>query len=106
MKASEMTTEKFDEILPSLKFSLLQYPDRYAYEGAGPRCLIAEFSASRSCLNAEYDRPEVDGITVLFENGVYTVVGYDKAAPDYGDGTWDPWNVNIDAETGDREQII
>ena len=52
MKASEMTTEKFDEILPSLKFSLLQYPDRYAYEGAGPRCLIAEFSASRSCLNA------------------------------------------------------
>jgi hypothetical protein len=92
MKASEMTTEKFDEILPALKFELLQYPDRYSYEGAGPRCLIAE-----------YDRPEVDGVTVLFENGVYTVIGYDETVEDFND---EIWNVNFDAETGEREQII
>ena len=95
MKASEMTVEKFDEILPTLQFALLQYPERYAYEGAGPRCLIAE-----------YDGVKIDGITVLFENGVYTVVGYDKTDPDCGDGTWNPWNVNFDAGTGEREQII
>jgi hypothetical protein len=92
MKVSEMTLEKFDAILPSLKFELLTYPERYAYEGAGPRCLIAE-----------YDRPNVDGITVLFENGVYTVIGYDETVDDFND---EIWNVNFDAETGEREVIL
>jgi hypothetical protein len=89
MKASEMTTEKFDEILPTLKFELLQYPDRYSYEGAGPRCLFATY---------DFDGLQFD---VLFENGSYDIYGYDE-----GDSVFGHWCVAIDCERGSREQII
>jgi hypothetical protein len=77
MKASEMTVEKFDEILPQLQFSLLQYPARMAYEGAGPRCLIAHY----------------DGLDVLFESGSYEIYGNDE-----DDNVFNYWCVSIDNE--------
>ena len=91
MKADEMTVEKFDSILPELKFSLLQYPQRHAFQGAGPRCLVADYGDGVG-----------EGITVLFENGSYEIFGYD----DDEDLEYGSWAVTIDAEYGDREQII
>ena len=81
MKASEMTVEKFDEILPTLKFELLTYPTRYAYEGAGPRCLIAS----------------TDDFDVLFENGEYCVVGFENEL--------DPWNVMFTDHNNERIEL-
>lgn len=81
MKASEMTVEKFDEILPTLKFELLTYPTRYAYEGAGPRCLIAS----------------TDDFDVLFENGEYCVVGFEDEL--------DPWNVMFTDHNDERIEL-
>lgn len=81
MKASEMTVEKFDEILPTLKFELLTYPTRYAYEGAGPRCLIAS----------------TDDFDVLFENGEYCVVGFEDEL--------DPWNVMFTDHNNERIEL-
>ena len=85
MKASEMTTEKFDEILPQLQFSLLTYPTRYGFEGAGPRCLIAEYEN------------DADTVTVLFDNGDYEIFGED--------GT-EFWCVSISSEFGERIEIL
>jgi hypothetical protein len=84
MKASEMTVEKFDEILPTLKFELLTYPTRHGFEGAGPRCLIAESGE----------------IEVLFDNGNYEIYGWDS------DDEFNlPWCVSISSEFGEREQL-
>jgi hypothetical protein len=91
MKASEMTTEKFDEILPTLKFGLLQYPERHGYEGASDRCLFAAY---------DFDGKQFD---VLFENGSYDIYGYEGIALD---DTFEPWCVSIDCERGTWEQII
>jgi hypothetical protein len=84
MKADEMTVEKFDEILPTLQFTLLTYPTRYGFEGAGPRCLIAEYENGN------------DGITVLFDNGNYEV---------YGEEGTQFWCLSISSEFGERIQI-
>mgnify|MGYP006276947315 CR=1 FL=1 len=81
MKADEMTAHKFDEILPTLNFQLLTYPTRYGFEGAGPRCLIAE----------------TEEFVVLFDNGEYEVYGFDDAEL--------PWCVAINSEFGGRIQI-
>jgi len=85
MKASEMTVEKFDEILPTLQFSLLTYPTRHGFEGAGPRCLIAES----------------DEVVVLFDNGNYEIYGWDDSVEE-GDS---PWCISISSEFGERIQI-
>jgi len=84
MKADEMTVEKFDEILPTLQFTLLTYPTRYGFEGAGPRCLIAEYEN------------DGDAVTVLFDNGNYEV---------YGEEGTKFWCISISSEFGEREQI-
>ena len=86
MKASEMTVEKFDEILPTLQFSLLTYPTRHGFEGAGPRCLIAE-----------YENDDGNGAIILFDNGNYEILGQD------GD---EFWTVSISSEFGERIQIL
>ena len=82
MKASEMTVEKFDEILPTLKFELLTYPTRHGFEGAGPRCLIAS----------------TDDFDVLFENGEYCVVGFEDEL--------DPWNVMFTDHNNERIELL
>ena len=84
MKADEMTVEKFDEILPTLQFSLLTYPTRHGFEGAGPRCLIAEYEN------------DGDAVTVLFDNGNYEV---------YGEEGTEFWCISISSEFGERIQI-
>lgn len=84
MKASEMTVEKFDEILPTLKFELLTYPTRYGFEGAGPRCLIAS----------------TDDFVVLFENGEYSVIGTND------DDVFDPWNVMFTDHNNERIELL
>ena len=89
MKADEMTVEKFDEILPTLQFSLLTYPTRHGFEGAGPRCLIAEYETGN------------DGFTVLFDNGNYEIYGWDDSVEE-GDS---PWCISISSEFGERIQI-
>ena len=81
MTADEMTLEVFDEILSKVKFELLNYPDRYAYEGAGPRCLIGRY--------ADMD--------ILFENGEFTVHG--------GENFDEIWCVGFN-ESGERQQLI
>lgn len=86
MKADEMTVEKFDEILPTLKFELLSYPTRYGFEGAGPRCLIAE-----------YENDDGGGAFILLENGDFEIYGQD------GD---EFWAVSISSEFGERTQIL
>ena len=91
MKASEMTTEKFDEILPTLKFELLQYPARYGYEGASDRCLFAAY---------DFDGKQFD---VLFENGSYDIYGYEGSVDA---DTFESWCVTVDCERGTWERII
>lgn len=81
MTADEMTLEVFDEVLSKVNFELLSYPDRYAYEGAGPRCLIARY--------ADMD--------ILFENGEFHVNG--------GDTFDEIWCVAF-SESGERHQLI
>ena len=83
MTSDEMTLERFDVLLPTLKFELLTYPDRYAYEGAGPRCLIAR-----------------DVFDVLFENGEYTVFGLDDDEIDR-----ETWCVMFNADNGERIEL-
>jgi hypothetical protein len=83
MTADEMSLEAFDAILDRAEFKLLTYPARYAYEGAGPRCLYAA----------------VSGLDILYEGGVYTVFGCD------GDGLCDSgWCVEF-TDDGERDQI-
>jgi len=60
MLADEMSLEAFDAILNRAEFKVLDYPARYAYAGAGPRCLYA---------------PVGDDLVILYEGGVYTVFG-------------------------------
>ena len=81
MNVNKMTLEKFDALLPTLQFSLLDYPARYAYEGAGPRCLIAS----------------TDDFDVLFENGEYCVVGFEDEL--------DPWNVMFTDHNDERIEL-
>ena len=61
MNAAEMTLAKFDEILARANFSLLTYPERHAFEGAGPRALIAE----------------VDDVIIIADNGEFEVMCFD-----------------------------
>ena len=87
MNVEKMTLEKFDEILPTLTFKLLTYPERHAYEGAGPRCLIANWWVS-----------DTDSLDILFENGDYSVFGFDENE--------EPWCVEFDGEFGTREELL
>ena len=69
MLADEMSLEVFDAILQRATFKVLNYPERYAYAGAGDRCLYAI----------------VDGLEILYEGGEYTVFGFDA---DVFDESW------------------
>jgi len=83
MLADEMSLEAFDAILNRAEFKVLDYPARYAYEGAGPRCLYAI----------------VDGLEILYEGGVYTVFGCG------GDELCDnSWCVSF-TDDGERERL-
>jgi len=83
MIADEMSLEAFDAILNRAEFKVLDYPARYAYQGAGPRCLYAA----------------VNGLDILYEGGVYTVFGCD------GDGLCDDnWCVSF-TDDGVRERL-
>jgi len=82
MLADEMSLEAFDAILNRAEFKVLDYPARYAYEGAGPRCLYA-------C---------VDDLDILYEGGVYTVFGCDG---EYCDNSW---CVSF-TDDGERERL-
>jgi len=79
MLADEMSLEAFDAILNRAEFKVLDYPARYAYEGAGPRCLYARVG---------------DELDILYEGGVYTVFGCE------GDGLY--WCVSF---TDDGERV-
>jgi len=78
MLADEMSLEAFDAILNRAEFKVLDYPARYAYAGAGPRCLYARVG---------------DELHILYEGGVYTVFGCE------GDGLC--WCVSF-TDDGDR----
>jgi hypothetical protein len=83
MLADEMSLEAFDAILNRAEFQVLDYPARYAYEGAGPRCLYAS----------------VDDLEILYEGGVYTVFGCE------GDELCDSsWCVSF-TDDGERERL-
>lgn len=60
---SIITRAKFNKLLKKAKFELLDYPARYAYEGAGDDCLYAVVD---------------DEIEILLEDGVFTVHGLDE----------------------------
>ena len=79
MLADEMSLEAFDAILNRAEFKVLDYPARYAYAGAGPRCLYALVG---------------DDLIILYEGGVYTVFGCE------GDGLY--WCVSF---TDDGERV-
>ena len=81
-RADAVTLEFFDALLPTLKFELLTYPNRYGYEGAGPRCLYAAAPSE-----------ELD---VLYEGGVYTVYGFDGM---------ETWCVSI-TDDGQVDQLV
>jgi hypothetical protein len=84
MIADEMSLEAFDAILNRAEFKVLDYPARYAYEGAGPRCLYARVG---------------DDLDILYEGGVYTVFGCE------GDGLCDnSWCVSF-TDDGERERL-
>jgi len=84
MLADEMSLEAFDAILNRAEFKVLDYPARYAYAGAGPRCLYALVG---------------DDLIILYEGGVYTVFGCE------GDGPCDnSWCVSF-TDDGERERL-
>jgi len=83
MIADEMSLEAFDAILNRAEFKVLDYPARYAYEGAGPRCLYARVG---------------DDLDILYEAGVYTVQGWD-------DDLEEGWVVSF-TDDGDREILF
>ena len=78
----DITVEFLDGILGYLSFKLLTYPDRYTYEGAGPRCLYAEWN----------------DLEILCEYGDYYVMG------NGADG--EPFSVAFNMETGERTQQL
>jgi len=82
MIADEMSLEAFDAILNRAEFKVLDYPARYAYEGAGPRCLYARVG---------------DDLDILYEAGVYTVFGWD-------DDLEEGWCVSF-TDDGERERL-
>ena len=81
MLADEMSLEVFNAILERATFKVLNYPVRYAYEGAGDRCLYAI----------------VDELEILYEGGEYMVFGFDTDGED--------WCVSF-KDDGERERVI
>lgn len=96
MLADEMSLEAFDAILKRATFKVLHYPERYAYEGAGPRCLYARVGDDHWSGGALWG----DELDILYEGGVYMVFGCE------GDGLCDnSWCVSF-TDDGERERVI
>lgn len=73
-----------NELLKRATFSLLDYPARYAYEGAG-----------NDCLYAYLDDVEVE---ILLEDGVFTVHGLDEDN--------EPWCMAFDQNDESDGEIL
>lgn len=84
MNPDEITLDYFSKnLLPRAAFTLLPENARYAYAGAGPRCLYAI----------------VDGLEILCEDGVFYVYGMHNEPNHFA-----PWCVTFDSDG--REQIL
>jgi hypothetical protein len=81
MLADEMSLEVFNALLQRATFKVLNYPERYAYEGAGDRCLKAS----------------VDSLDILYEGGEYQVFGFDTDD--------ESWCVSF-KDDGERERLL
>ena len=92
MLADEMSLEAFDAILNRAEFKVLDYPARYAYAGAGPRCLYARVGDDKWSSAPLWG----DELDILYEGGVYTVFGCK------GDGLC--WCVCF-TDDGERERL-